>query len=199
MPQNQATNEISFEAPARVNRNYWSTYTHAPSGKVYRQKASPNGNQWEEIKSKLASTTPPIINSAKAIGVATTNFVEQYSGPLIAGHKYIIPFLEAGDDFSNVGYIADNVSFIATGTIATVYINNTNLIDETASIPILTILEGDLAITPAYSFGAGNLIKSAGLFKINKTIYNMLISRLDDNSFTINGLGTIPFEIVVYD
>ena len=49
MPQNQATNESGVKAPARLKRNYWSTYLHIPSGKTYRQMAHGINNLWEEV------------------------------------------------------------------------------------------------------------------------------------------------------
>lgn len=49
--------------------------------------------------------------------------VNTYS--LIIGEEYIIDSLQAGDDFSNVGYVSDGVSFIATGTTPTNWTNGT--------------------------------------------------------------------------
>jgi len=49
MAQNQATNEKDVQAPARLKRDYWSTYFHIPSGKNYRQMGPGINNNWEEI------------------------------------------------------------------------------------------------------------------------------------------------------
>jgi len=46
---NIATNEVTMKAPASLNRVYWSTVLHIPSGIAYRQMALGNGNQWEKI------------------------------------------------------------------------------------------------------------------------------------------------------
>ena len=41
------------------------------------------------------------------------------------GKYYLIRHLETGDDFSNIGYVADGVSFKATGTEANIWSNDT--------------------------------------------------------------------------
>ena len=49
------------------------------------------------------------------------------SGLLTVGKRYLIYTLQLGDDFSNVGYILDTPSFIATGTTPLVWTNSTSV------------------------------------------------------------------------
>ena len=51
------------------------------------------------------------------------------NGNLLIGIQYTIPALTSGDDFSNVGYVADGVPFLATDIIPTIWINGTNVYD----------------------------------------------------------------------
>lgn len=52
----------------------------------------------------------------------------QTSGELIVGQTYLINTLEIGDNFANVGYVAEGVPFEATGTTPTTYLNNTTVL-----------------------------------------------------------------------
>lgn len=100
------------------------------------------------------------------------------SGPLVVGTKYVILELGSGDDFSNVGYVSDNVPFIATGDTPTTWSNGTYVYDYAASKPTATILQntlGDLNFEYVYTnLGLGGYlygiaVESNGLFTPNKT------------------------------
>lgn len=62
-------------------------------------------------------------------------------GLLEIGKEYVIDRLEVGDDFSNVGYVNEGVSFIATGTSPLNWTNFSEAIDIIDSQPEITILE----------------------------------------------------------
>jgi len=64
--------------------------------------------------------TPILTDSYNEIASILTEVEE-----LIVGEQYIIQDLEAGDDFSNVGFTEENVFFIATGTTPNVWTNGT--------------------------------------------------------------------------
>lgn len=62
----------------------------------------------------------------------------QTSGSLIIGNRYTIYELQAGDNFTNVGYLEQGTAFTATGTTPTSWINSTEVYN-TYSVPIETV------------------------------------------------------------
>ncbi len=90
------------------------------------------------------------------------------AGLLVIGKKYTIDLLQAGDDFTNVGYVADLAEFIATGTTPTVWTNATVVIPT----PVITLVNNTLGSVPVCnrsSIGRYTLT-AAGIFTSNKTI-----------------------------
>lgn len=80
---------------------------------------------------------------------------EATSGSLVVGNTYLIQTLEAGDDFSNVGYISENNHFIATGTTPTTWSNSTvvtTTFDSVHCIPNFGIVytSGELVVGAYY-------------------------------------------------
>lgn len=70
----------------------------------------------------------------------TENLQWANSGPLVVGETYRIDALNTGDDFSNVGYMMPEMSFVATGTTPTNWSNGTYILNVTQSNPIVTVL-----------------------------------------------------------
>lgn len=60
------------------------------------------------------------------------------SGSLTIGNRYTIYTLQAGDNFSNLGYVSEGVAFTATGTTPTSWSNGTEVYDV-YSLPIETV------------------------------------------------------------
>lgn len=94
--------------------------------------------------------------------------------PLVIGNVYVIAALESGDDFSNVGYVAEDVPFTATGTTPNDWSNATVVFNITSVSPTALVLANTIGtITyvyyPANSSVGEYLIKSNGLFIENKT------------------------------
>ena len=109
------------------------------------------------------------VKTYKALLTQTPTYTD--SGVLIAGKTYVTPKLEAGDDFANVGYIADNVNFVATGTTPTVWANSTDIYEQVINTPVPTEIENTFAdgeITFSFINGVPRLIATGNL-TIGKT------------------------------
>lgn len=120
--------------------------------------------------------------------------VSTTSGLLVIGTQYIIDTLQAGDNFTNVGYVSRGVPFTATGTTPTVWTNSTEVITYAPSNPVDTVQSystlTDIVwtrVSPATYYGT-----KVGAFPIDKTTYlisptgaNMFINRIDDDTILI--------------
>lgn len=88
--------------------------------------------------------------------------VETTSGSLVIGKEYIIYNLEEGqvfpDDFSNVGYVEEGTSFIATGETPNVWENETVVLNITDSIASMLSDKESEASEGFYSFVHKNAI-----------------------------------------
>ena len=71
----------------------------------------------------------------------TQRDIFESSGLLVSGTSYIIYRLSSGDDFTNVGFTAINVPFVATGTTPTNWIHNTEVYDYELTKPTAVVLE----------------------------------------------------------
>jgi hypothetical protein len=103
--------------------------------------------------------------------------VFQDSGLLEIGKEYIIYQLNEGDDFTNVGYEEDGVSFVPTGTTPTTWTNNTQVLDIGASQPVIVSQFKDDFGDVELSFKAGGRIAVRSLsnpFYPLKTIVHVL-------------------------
>ncbi len=162
-----------------------------------------------ETKHKTGSANPKVY-----VALLTQTTVSTTSGLLEVGKTYNIESLVAGDDFANVGYVADNTPFIATGTTPTVWTNSTVVVNITDSAPVATVLENSLPLAPTYSYvSGGNFIASAiGAFPLGKTCPSIengisalgsveanAAKRDSDDTIKISGtLDNTRFEIRVY-
>jgi hypothetical protein len=134
------------------------------------------------------------------------------SGSLIIGNEYYITTYQSGDDFINVGALA-NVSgetFIATGTTPTDWSNGSSLVNVTLSSPEITIQGTNTlgAITIDWGVPTGgsitSFIKSNSLFTEDKTLIftnGATATYIDDSTIKIVvGIGNYisSFKIEVY-
>lgn len=142
--------------------------------------------------------------------------------PLVIGTTYTVGYLYAGDDFSNVGYVADDVPFIATGTTPTTWANGSTVKEIISSVfPVITPIENTLGITLTTSFRASNtffLNSNLPVFLENKTFLSpggsvsndglmlggtglslLNSSTLISPSFSLGNMKPFVFEIRVYN
>lgn len=74
----------------------------------------------------------------------TQEMVSTTEGLFVIGKTYVITSLEAGDNFSNVGYEEEGVPFVASGTTPTDWTNTTTVKNLTDSAPVPTILQNTI-------------------------------------------------------
>lgn len=117
------------------------------------------------------------------------------SGVLEAGKAYVINSLEAGDDFSNVGYVSENVEFIATGTTPTSWANFTIVFESNG---IVTEVSNTMGGAVRYVYIDGNtrhiIIDTNSFVDINKIILypiavNSAVSIVDSNTLQVTNLA----------
>jgi len=136
------------------------------------------------------------------------------NGTLIVGREYLIFTLEAGDDFSNVGYVSDGVTFIATGTTPTVWANGTFAYDVVLSTPTAVVLKNTLGVSANWSYESLGRYRltAVGAFPTNKTQLVIqainpytTFNRLDDDTLETFGAdatdwdrGEVFVEVTVY-
>lgn len=131
----------------------------------------------------------------------------QTSGSLVVGKQYTV-YLNAGDNFSNVGYIADNTPFTATGTTPTVWTNASYVVDILLSQPTAVIVYDTITgISVSYNpvTNAIDFTKN-GAFFLNKTMYDKILGgvssllRLSNDviAWKPTNVTDQPIEIKVY-
>lgn len=122
------------------------------------------------------------------------------SGLLVVGLKYTVTTLQAGDDFSNVGYVDINVEFTATGTTPTTWSNASVVVPTPIITAIANTLGGDVVWSRV---GTGNYWGVlAGAFTENKTYMPPFGNYEDSNPYialwggsgAINGYYTISWR-----
>ena len=94
--------------------------------------------------------------------------------PFVVGQKYIVYTLQAGDDFSNIGYVSSDEFFVATGTTPTVWSNSTSVeVQNEILIPYFNDLDSSIYLN---FFGTSYLeIKSPNsAFTMGKTFPNIV-------------------------
>jgi hypothetical protein len=144
--------------------------------------------------------------------------------PLVIGSTYVVYYLAPGDDFSNVGYVATNVAFVATGTTPTTWTNGSQIAEIISSVfPTFEVVENTLGITLTSSYinlNSFSLNSDLPVFLQNKTVcspYGFLdnndasqskgISRLNDSTIILGQMSPLgsysdypyPIEIKVYN
>ena len=144
--------------------------------------------------------------------------VDQTSGTLDIGKTYIVDGQEVGDDFSNVGYVADGVPFVATGTTPNVWTNGSYVANITDSQPTVNVLENDFTgvnFTYTYDYNTNDITIEADspIFLIDKTgalsgnigssnTVPLGVWRIDDDTMGVNlpnSIDRMYIEIKVYN
>lgn len=97
-----------------------------------RKNLPPFRGAWNRLPEylKLTNETVQSLQISKTV-VGEFNLSEEslvQGDNLIVGKKYIVHTLEAGDDFSNVGYVTEGVEFTATGSTPTAWTNNSEVV-----------------------------------------------------------------------
>ena len=114
------------------------------------------------------------------------------------GSTYVISYLEPGDDFSNVGYVSEEVPFVATGTTPTTWTNGTYL--NRYGI-LINELQNDTEDSFTYTFDYDSyqgidIIGTEDTFTLSKIWVlgaNVSWARTDVNSITIE--NTVIYDI----
>ncbi|MPM09000.1 hypothetical protein SDC9_55316 [bioreactor metagenome] len=122
----------------------------------------------------------------------TENLQWANSGPLVVGETYRIDALNAGDDFSNVGYMMPEMSFVATGTTPTNWSNGTYILNVTQSNPIVTVLYNSIGnVAWKYSGAKGSYRATfSESYDINKIAIFPAIPTLPPLQVITQGLTT---------
>lgn len=132
-----------------------------------------------EIIKRLNTNTSAITTLQGLVGTPPTRYValmtqtsiSTTSGVLVVGKTYNIAALQLGDNFANVGYVADGTDFVASGTTPTTWTNSTSVLNVTDSAPVAEELQDGFTDRIEWSYVvAGDYIGTlAGAFTANKT------------------------------
>lgn len=143
--------------------------------------------------------------------ISNTNTFTQ-SGLLVIGKEYVIVNLSVGDDFTNIGYVSEGDSFIATGTTPTTWTNLTKVTDIAASQPTVTELVNTCGtVNVSWYFDnitTGDFIinfNQVGLFADtlfaphNFLLNYPLVKFDDDNAYTVVSTGSLTDFQVAFE
>lgn len=157
---------------------------------------------------EFLSTVTALETNSVIVGKIRLNAeVASIGTPFIPGKVYRVITLEPGDDFSNIGYVADDVLFIATGATPTSWTASDVVFEDFEIVPHFNDIDVNLT-TDIQKIGAGN---TQYFLKItnNKFIENKIYtSGLGDNlpidNNTIEVVSTLTtdftyFKIEVYN
>lgn len=162
---------------------------------------------WNRLPEYLAETNQEVQSLqilSTVVGEMIIGSSELTQGsPFIIGKKYNVETLEAGDDFTNIGYVSEGVSFIATGTTPTTWTNNSYV---SLILEELNIFYNDLDPTITIENAANtnyNIKITNNSFLVNKTFPNIVggsnISVTDDNTINFSAQNQPKyFKIEVY-
>lgn len=196
-------------------------------------KNSTTTNKYPLSKDKIWTRLPERVQALEDNSPNYKSFVGLYTQtgayptittgePLVIGTTYIVAYLSTGDDFSNVGYVADEVPFIATGTTPTTWTNGSTVREIISSVfPVITPIENTLGITLTTSFKSNStflvninlpvllenktfvspsgIISNDGLMMGGAGFTILNSSTLVSPSFSIGAMKPIVFEIRVYN
>jgi hypothetical protein len=142
---------------------------------------SPNDEAKRMLLSELRTIMTYGVKVYKAL--ITVAVVSQDSGTLTVGKTYATTKLESGDNFANVGYVAENTHFVATGTTPTSWSNKTVMICITDSTPTSLQIANTLSGNPTFGYDIiiGAYMTLTGEFTVNKTFilseYGTIVSK----------------------
>ncbi len=126
----------------------------------------------------------------------TQTTVTTTSGLLVIGKTYIIASVLGADDFTNVGFVAINTPFVASGTTPTVWASSTVVKNVTDSAPVNNELINDFGGTPVLTYvgpGRYDLTITGAFTGATKVFcfmspildYTTEVDRIDDNTIRI--------------
>lgn len=154
----------------------------------------PTGKEWfrlpERIKSFESNTTKSYVGLITQTGSHNTVV---WNTPLVIGNTYIVGFLQSPDDFSNVGYVENDVPFVATGTTPTSWGQFASGVIEVnpSASPSIEVIENTLGITLTASCRNSTsffLNSNLPVFLQNKTLLSPAGCK---NSYGIAGFGMV--------
>lgn len=124
------------------------------------------------------------------------------SGALVTGKTYVIVSLVAGDDFTNVGYVADGTPFVATGTTPTAWTEETVVFNLT-DIPTITTYASNFVapITVGYIIGASSVtlkLVSSAEFSANFYVATGTLTYIDESNIGIDSLPIAVAKLEIY-
>lgn len=137
----------------------------------------------------------------KSIAInAMTTFEEWQDDSYVfeIGSTYVISYVEPGDDFTNIGYTADDVPFVATGTTATNWTNGTYVTRYGIIAEVMGNDTGD-TFTLEYDYGNNRELKVTGTndtFTANKLfLIGNNVSYTRDNANVVSFVGLATYDI----
>lgn len=161
---------------------------------------------WSRLPEYLAETNQEVETlqiSNTAVGKITAKAEGVNAGtPLIIGRKYYTSGVTPGDDLSNVGWIADDETFIATATTPTVWTDsNINLITE-GIIFFYNDIDANMVANYDSFSQTGQIIITNNAFNALKTYPVAEQTKLtiqDDNTIiSPNQFDDLYFKIEIY-
>jgi hypothetical protein len=192
--------------PTYIKPGYWNIKRKELAGELNLEQLIQRNSSGVNYKSYAALVTQ--VGSYPVISSGT---------PLVIGVTYMVVYLAPGDDFSNVGYVAESVPFVAIGTTPTTWTIDSQVIEPISSVfPTFEIIENTLGIilTPSPRGGSSFFLNSnLPVFLQNKTFLspqtfmttNFLfqgsgLARYNDSQLVLAGftLGDVsPFTIKI--
>lgn len=161
---------------------------------------------WNRLPEYLAETNQEvqslqISNTVVGKVTATANGVNT-GEPLIVGKKYYTLGVTPGDDFSNVGWVADEVAFIATGTTPAVWTDSNLITIEESITTFYNDVDSNIEVVFNIALNTGQIIITNGLFNISKTypvIENVVTTVTNSNTLTLSAaVQDFYFKIEIY-
>ena len=157
------------------------------------------------VLEEFFSSITALETNSVIVGYSNRQVSTAQSGLLVVGREYVIAQQEGGDNFSNVGYVADGIPFIATGTTPTSWANDTQVKYYTWDIVIIyNDVDSNLQVTTeaeAGDYTDTKFLITNGKFLQNKTYPNYetaLATIVDSNTITFDKVKGY-FKIEVYN
>lgn len=199
------SNEILIEDPDRNNPPLFIPFS-VIENKLGQTTPSAYLNALADIGAFNPNSTGLVLSKNWKIKVGVLN--ELTSGTLEVGKKYVIYAVKVGDDFSNVGFVAVNVPFIATATTPTSWGNFTEVIPVFYDIKEVVNTTGGTMSLVIIDRTTDRIICSEPIFTdLEKIIAyplanNSVLTKIDDNTLQITSFfysPMQPFIIEIYE
>lgn len=161
-----------------------------------------------EIIDYINDNPVPVVNYKVYTAKIDTVIISTTSGTLVIGKTYVLAGVAAGDNFANVGYLANKVAFVATATTPTVWSNGTEVTNITDSQPTVIVLQDtfpgiSVALETQITNALYNLtFRKSNVFILTKffpTTSSSNFSRKSDSLLTADFVSNGYYEFKVYD